>query len=173
MTSLLFVHNLRATRASSNFDIGHMRNVGYVYDLPFLRARGFAKKILEGWQLSDITSWQTGTSFNATNYPDNAGVANEVGTSSYPDLFGNPSANIPSVPLSGFGPLPYNPGVFVAPRGLTFGDAGRNSPPNPSWSNWNVALFKHFAIKENMEIELRGEAFNVFNHTKWAPLGGE
>jgi hypothetical protein len=35
-----------------------------------------------------------------------------------------------------------------------------------------MALFKHFAIRENMAFEFRAEAFNVFNHIEYAWLGG-
>ena len=94
------------------------------------------------------------------------------GTGSYPDLIGNPTTGIPNVPLSGFGPLNANPGAFAAPQGLTFGNAGRNSLRNPGYINFSMALYKNFAVKENMYFQFRAEAFNVFNHTEWGPVGG-
>jgi hypothetical protein len=36
-----------------------------------------------------------------------------------------------------------------------------------------MAVFKHFTIKESRAIEFRAEAFNVFNHTEWAPIAGQ
>ena len=36
-----------------------------------------------------------------------------------------------------------------------------------------MALFKHFAITERASFEFRAEAFNIFNHTEWGPLGGD
>jgi len=166
-------------RASSNFDIRHLLAISYVYDLPFFKSAGLMNKILGGWQLSGITNWQTGTTFtpvNTAQFADNAGVAatavgNQLGQS-FPDVVGNPSANIPNAPLAGFGPLDANPGAFVAPQGLTFGNAGRNLLRNPGFSNWNMALFKRFAIREDMSFEFRAEAFNIFNHTEWGPLAG-
>jgi hypothetical protein len=65
-----------------------------------------------------------------------------------------------------------NPNVFVAPRGLTFGDAGRNILRNPRTTNFDMALFKHLPIHESMALEFRAEAFNVFNHTEWGYIGG-
>ena len=58
-------------------------------------------------------------------------------------------------------------------RGLTFGDSGRNFLRNPGRTNFDMALFKHFAIKESMAFEFRAEAFNIFNHTEFAPLNGD
>jgi len=66
-----------------------------------------------------------------------------------------------------FGPLVYNPAAFVAPRGLTFGDCGRNSLNNPKRTNFNVSLLKHFKVLGERELEFRAEAFNVFNHTQF------
>jgi Carboxypeptidase regulatory-like domain len=172
-------YNPAAFRASSNFDIRHMLAVSYIYDLPFFKSGGLTHKLLGGWQLSGITTWQSGTPVSISNsaaFPDNAGVANGASSSqfanSFPDVVGSPRANVPNVPLDGFGPLIANPGAFVAPRGLTFGDAGRNNLTNPSWSNWNMALFKHFVIHEQVGLEFRAEAFNIWNHTEWAPIGG-
>ncbi len=55
----------------------------------------------------------------------------------------------------------------MAPRGLTFGDAGRNFLNNPSRLNFDMSLLKHFVVKEGSQVEFRAEAFNVFNHTQF------
>ena len=56
--------------------------------------------------------------------------------SSYPDVVhGLPQ---PADNLQSFGPLKGNPSEFVAPRGLTFGDAGRNFLNNPSRLNFDM-----------------------------------
>jgi hypothetical protein len=38
---------------------------------------------------------------------------------------------------------------------------------NPGRVNFDVALLKHFKIRESGELEFRAEAFNVFNHTQF------
>jgi hypothetical protein len=132
---------------------------------------------LLGWQLSGITLYQTGTPFSVINggsaggtgVSDNGGVANYFGTGSYADVIGNPGGgylsrlNIANT----FGPLLLNPGAFAAPRGLTFGDSGRNFLRNPSRVNFNVSLLKHFKVFGERDLEFRAEAFNVFNHTQF------
>ena len=170
-----------AARASSAFDIRHMVNVGYIYDLPFFKKTGLTHTFLGGWQYSGIASWQTGTPFsviNTANYPDNAGVggASGVVAGSYADVIADPKSGVPpgsqsSIP--GYASLLYNPGAFAAPRGLTFGDSGRNSLRNPGRTNFDMALFKHFAVKESKAFEFRAEAFNIFNHTEFAPIAGD
>jgi len=171
-------YNPRGNRASSSFDTRHALTIGYVYDLPLFKAPGLTHTLLGGWQWSGIVAVQTGTPFtvvNASTFGDNAGVGNGVGTGSYADRVGDPNANIPPPPPpgSGFGPFLYNPDAYATPQGLTFGTSGRNSLRNPRRTNFDMALFKHFAIKDKASFEFRAEAFNVFNHTQWAALAGD
>ena len=171
-------YNVASSRASSNFDERHMLNVGYIYDLPFFKKPGISHTLIGGWQYSGIAGLSTGTPLtitNGTTYGDNAGVGNGVGTGSYPDVIGNASSGIPpNSDLAGpsYSKFAYNPGAFALPTGLTFGTAGRNSLRNPGRVNFDMALFKHFAIKESMAFEFRFEAFNVFNHTEWSGYPG-
>jgi len=183
-TSFLDSYNLALNRASSNFDQRHVLTLSYVYDLPFFKGSGLTHTLLGGWQWSGITLVQTGTPFSVTNGGDgvvpgdNAGVANGTGTSSRTDLIGDPNTRVPdsgATTISGsiFGPLLFNPGAFAAPRGLTFGNAGRNIVRNPRQTNFDMALFKHFPIHESLALEFRAEAFNVFNHTEWGYIAGD
>jgi hypothetical protein len=174
-------YNLKANRASSNFDQRHVFTASYIYDLPFFTSGGLTHKILGGWQYSGITTFQTGSPFTVTNGgdgvaipADNAGVANGVTNgASRPDLVGKPNASIPAGDGSNqFGPLLVNPAAFAAPRGLTFGDTPRNDARNPHQINFDMALYKHFAVTEGTSFEFRAEAFNIFNHTEWGYIAG-
>lgn len=139
----------------------------------------FANEVFGGWEISGVTQYQTGTPFTVINsagntgisLTDNAGVSSGLGiAASYPDVVKGlppPFSNTQS-----FGPLIGNPSQFVAPRGLTFGDAGRNFLNNPSRLNFDMALLRHFKIGESGRAEFRAEAFNIFNHTQfriWDP----
>jgi hypothetical protein len=192
--------DLRSNRASSDFDQRHILNINYIYDLPFVKLlQGFTglvgsgddsqnaspwspgatvKTLLGGWQISGITTFQTGTPFSVINgggsdgtgASDNAGVGDGLGVGSYADVIGDAKVGKPYVAQGGnnVGPLLLNPGAFTAPRGLTFGDSGRNYLRNPTRTNFNMSLFKHFKpFKERLDIEFRAEAFNVFNHTQF------
>jgi len=162
-------YNLNANKASSNFDQRHILNISYVYDLPlFRKSSGMMKTLLGGWQLSGITTSQSGVPINIINtvFGDNAGVGNGVGTGSHPDLAGNPHA-APCTTSSGLGPLLFNPCAFAAPRGLTFGTVGRNTLNRPYRTNFNVGLFKSFPIREATSVEFRWETYNTFNHTQF------
>jgi hypothetical protein len=167
-------YNSASNRASSNFDQRHILNVSYVYDLPNPKGTRMAQRVLGGWQLSGITTFQTGTPFSVVNqafYSDNAGVANFYGSGSFADLIGDPYSAPPVKFVDGIpGPLLFNPAAYSAPRGLTFGNSGRNSLGNPRRTNFDIALLKHISIREAAEFEFRVEAFNIFNHTQWASI---
>src|SRR5262249_17825049 len=108
---------------------------GGAWDSPVSRA------LLDDWQFSGIIIFQTGTPFTVINggsaggtgVPDNAGVANYFGTGSYADCIDSPYSHLPrgATISQTVGPLIDRPSAFVAPRGLTFGNCGRNSVHNP------------------------------------------
>jgi hypothetical protein len=171
--SLVNAYDFVGNRASSNFDQRHIFNFSYVWDIPLFRGAGLRHALLGGWEWSGIVGISSGTPFSVLNPTDNGGVAAGVGSGSRADIVGNPNTGFTRTSTPETGPLWYNPAAFAVPRGLTFGDSGRNSLRNPRRTNFDMALFKHFAIHESVAAEFRAEAFNVFNHTEWGAIAGE
>jgi Carboxypeptidase regulatory-like domain len=131
-------------------------------------------QIFDGWEVSGVTLFQSGTPFTVINsagntgisLTDNAGVSSGLGiAASYPDVA--PGLTPPAHTYGSFGPLLGNPSQFVAPRGLTFGTAGRNFLNNPSRLNFDLAFLKHFKVTESSDLQFRTEFFNIFNHTQF------
>jgi hypothetical protein len=64
----------------------------------------------------------------------------------------------------------FNPACFVSPAspavgpGYGFGDAPVGGLRTQGFTNMDFSLAKNIPIKENMSLQLRFEAFNVFNH---------
>ena len=202
--------DLRANRASSDFDQRHLLNISYLYKLQILdKAKkvnaflggdsdvdqasesGFSRMtdiLFADWTLSGITIYQSGTPFNIINgasasgisVDDNAGLALGLGPDSYPDINrkarnGCDVATLSANSKGTFGPLLGNPCIFVAPTGLTQGNAGRNSMFNPGRTNFDAALLREFKLWGDRSLEFRAEVFNVFNHTQFRiydPLKG-
>ena len=168
-------YDIRRSRASSDFDQRHMLNVSYVYDIPFMRgSAGVAHTLLADWHYSGLMTIQTGTPFNIgfSDISDNAGVSNGSGPGTFADLVGDPHSGATSGG-SGPGPLLYNPAAFAAPRGLTFGDAGRNILNIPRRTNFDMSLLKNFRLNETTGFQFRAEAFNIFNHTQWSGVDND
>jgi hypothetical protein len=206
--------DIHQNKASSSFDQRHLFEVSYIYQLHldrvWLNLLNWAAKdpdddgkpiyavapishaahvLLDSWELSGLTLFQTGTPFSVYNSgsstngaangliaaADNAGVANGLSPlySSYPDLVGSAKKGVKDAQLAGgnnsnsFGPLLLNPGAFAAPRGLTFGNAGRNVLNNPRRTNFDMSLLKHLSIFRENDLEFRVESYNIFNHTQF------
>jgi hypothetical protein len=70
-------------------------------------------------------------------------------------------------PTGAEGPLLGNPCRFIAPRGLTQGSAGRNYLNNPTRINSDLAILKDLKTWHETSLQLRAEAFNVFNQTQF------
>ncbi|MGO9589683.1 MAG: carboxypeptidase regulatory-like domain-containing protein [Candidatus Acidiferrales bacterium] len=197
-SNVVNAYNLAQNRASSDFDQRHLLNIDYIYDLPLGRwidnlrtgwtqaghpgkatpsydTRAAHPKLLNGWKLSGVTTYASGTPFsvlnagsaNGVSASDNAGVATGVSYGSYPDRAATVSRALFSPSSTTFGPLLGNPNSFVAPQGLTFGNAGRNSMNNPSRLNFDTALIKDISFNESYSLEFRAEVFNIFNHTQF------
>jgi hypothetical protein len=52
-----------------------------------------------------------------------------------------------------------------------YGNAPRNPIRGPGINNFDFALYKDTAITERTKIQLRFEAYNIFNHTQFDPDG--
>ncbi len=149
-------YDLRAERGLAAFDRPHVLVFNYIYDLPFFRSqRGFLGESLGGWELSGITQFQSGQ-------PINIGLTGgTVGLASRPDV-------VPGIdPTSGAQTAAswFNQEAFTAPPFGFFGNAGRNLIRGPGIQTWDLSLFKTFKFGEHVNYQLRGDAFNAFNHT--------
>lgn len=150
--------NIFASRASSDFDVRHRIVANAIYDLPFT-----GNRFVSGWELAPIVSWQTGNPYMivVNNSSSINGVANTV----TPNVSGpiHTSGN----PL---GQWISNPGVFSAP-GNNFGNLGRNAVYGPGFTNMDLTLAKNTKVRENLNVQFRVDAFDVFNHPNYGQPG--
>jgi hypothetical protein len=51
---------------------------------------------------------------------------------------------------------------------FTYGTFGRNALRGPGSFNTNLSLSKVFRLRERLDVELRGDAFNIFNHVEFS-----
>ena len=162
-------YDLQAERGRSNFDVRHRLTVSYVYDLPFGKGRTFANSgdawstLLSGWQTAGIVTVQSGRPFTVALIRefDNSGTgisALGFGANDRPNLVGDPNAG-PRTPERWF-----NTNAFAFPAPGTFGNAGRNIVNGPGFHSVNASLIKNTSLSDRINLQLRAEAFNLFNH---------
>ena len=120
---------------------------------------------MNGWQLSGITTFQSGA-------PVNVGYSLVTAA----DLSGTPSIS-PRIMVIGDPNLPsgertfsrnFRTDVFRVPAAGTLGFMTKNMLTGPGINNWDVAVFKNFIIREGMKFQFRSELYNVFNHTQFS-----
>lgn len=178
-------------RGVSSYDITHFLSWATLYEPPFGRGKrwfrsGPASWLLGDWQVNSIVQIRSGAPYNLVVTGD---LANLRGTGSStpnnylrPNLIADPfvagpvaanpdplcqrtilnggrAADAVRTPATWF-----NPCAFGVPNNTgAFGNLGRNVFRGPSVYNADLSLFKSFPLREGMRLQLRGEAFNVFN----------
>jgi hypothetical protein len=88
----------------------------------------------------------------------------------YPSIYNPRNATVVNATLGGTTPgtnYYFNPNAFGLEAIGTLGNEGRNNFHGPGINNTDLVLAKDFRWTEVRRIELRLEAFNVFNHTQF------
>jgi len=154
--------NLQLERALSDFDARHRFVASGVYALPFKAQGALANRLVEGWALSPILNLQSGNPFSPI-IPLLTDGSGSLLAFDRPDL-------VPGQSIQFDHPTPdlwFNKAAFVRHPG-GFGNAGRNIITAPRLSNFDLSLVKSTTVKENVNVQFRAEAFNVFNHPNFS-----
>jgi hypothetical protein len=157
---------IRCDLASSGFDERHVANISYIYVVPALSNRSsFLKYTLGGWQLSGITTLESGRPFTINLNFDNANVGSR-GNFQRPNLVGNP---FPSGFASTYGPggSYFNTLAFQAAPQYQFGNLGRNAVRDRPYYNTDIGAFKNLHFTERYQLQFRAEFFNIFNNVNF------
>ncbi|QYO67482.1 TonB-dependent receptor [Leptolyngbya sp. 7M] len=164
-------YDTASEKGRANLDRRHVLTINYVYELPFYRAqRGFTGKVLGGWQISGIMTYQTGLGFTPTvsNFdPAGLGIIPTALTVGRPNLLCNPNQGGPKNQLQWFNTSCFQvtPINNNSPHVNVPGTAGINIIEGPSTKRVDFTLSKMISFSERFRLQLRGEAFNVFNTT--------
>lgn len=152
----------RAERSVDPTDVSQRIVISGLYELPFGQgkaissSRPFVNKLIGGWQLNLINTMQTGQPLlvrGANNFL--ADRPNSTGQSARLD---------DRTPERWFDTM-----QFVNPPNFTFGNVGRTLPDvrGPGTINFDLSVNKDTRVGEKLRVQLRGEAFNVFNQVNY------
>jgi outer membrane receptor protein involved in Fe transport len=153
----------------------HTFRMYYVYDLPFYRTQqGTLGRILGGWQISGNFSWLSGDPFDVYLGVDANFDATTSQPRDRPDLVGDITYTGGSRDdqMAQF----FDKTVFATPTitaDYLMGNLPRNALIGPSRWFADMALVKNVAIKGDFRIQLRLEAYNVFNHNNLNQPNGQ
>jgi hypothetical protein len=147
--------NTRLNYGPGDFDVRHLGNVAFTYDLPWRKK----SLLLGGWSVQGIVTMNSGRPY--TLY---AGTDNLVGNNN------NRILDLPGTLLRNGGAerraLELAPGVargVLTPAARTLGTIGRNTERGDTLLQTNVSVFKTFAVTERWKLQLRAESYNVTN----------
>jgi hypothetical protein len=70
--------------------------------------------------------------------------------------------------LAFYGCFQQGSAVITPPADGTFGNMGRNIFRGPAFHNWDMSVTKLWKLSERMQLQLRGEFFNILNHSNFA-----
>ena len=150
-------------RGACSFDRRNNLSVNLIYNLPF-----HGRRLTEGWQIANITGFHTGLPFTVACGFDCLGL-NEQNSANWVNV--NPSVNLNSVIQKGNINQYFNPQDFSLPAPGTLGNEIRDSFYGPSLFNDDLSIVKNTKLREHMSIQLRAEAFNIFNHPNFSNPG--
>jgi hypothetical protein len=167
------VRDLRVCRGNADFDVRHLMNSNWLYELPVGRGRRFAanvptwlNQVIGGWDVSGIYTWRTGLAFSTTTGSFPVGfVFNSpgVGVGSGSALKASVHTDSATGDVQFFRDQATALAAFRNPRG---GEIGiRNNLFGPHGWNVDLAVLKSFSMPwEGHRLQFRWEMFNAFNH---------
>ena len=162
----------RLSVALCNFDVMHNFVFSYNWLLPLDRfvEADWAKKLVGGWSFAGVTNFATGLPISLTENDDNSLIGANAAPVDVPNFSGGHVLGDTN-PRHG---NPYFSTALFSNEALgQFGNSRRRFFHGPGLNNFNMALLKTTRIAESKELQLRFEAFNVFNHAQFINPSGE
>ena len=180
-----YTYNPKLDYGNSSLNEPQIFIANFVYKEPFLREQhGLTGHVLGGWELSGITSFNSGLSLTATQVPDPFGcvtdttTANGCAAGTYPGGLGiqGPNYDIVARPDQ-VAPLQltktqtqwFTTKSFATAQGH-FGSASAGSFLGPGVERIDLGLLKNFKVGQRISLQMRAEAFNLLNHTNFATV---
>jgi hypothetical protein len=175
------VYKIAAEKGPVEPDIHHRLSVSYLYELPFgagkafLNQHGVANAVVGGWEITGITTLESGRAINPGLSSD---VTNTGSGSPRPDAIHDPydfsfnTTGQASLGCPGYQTIHcwFNQEAFQLPKlapgqavARDFGNAGRGTLRSPAFADTDFSLHKNFALTERQNLQFRVEAFDMLN----------
>jgi hypothetical protein len=144
--------NFHAEYGPPSYDFTNNISAAWVYSIPyFSHSIRSARFVLGNWSLAGLALHQGGFALSpslATSTKGQATHPNQV------------------APYHRLGKLDewFDTSSFTAPNYGFFGNASNGIIRGPSYTSFNLSLYKTFPVTHRLSTEFRAEAFNVANH---------
>lgn len=189
-------YDLAGERGNSDFDVRNRLTFAATYDLP---GKDGAAQLLSKWRFNTIFTAESGEPINF--YDDGDDISGTGENNDRWNLQGDPknihwsrsqglpwyefNSDYPSTvntecekyassdQLVNYGCYAGNGWSITPPEPGQFGDMGRNVVRGPDFVNLDFSVTKTFTFADHLNMELRGEFFNILNHPNFAGLDGD
>src|SRR6266404_3375664 len=167
----------------ADFDVRHRFTSSFTWNVPHISsAKGFLNQAVNGWEVTGILNLRSGTPFTLWDSSDVFGAfmrAQLNGPVNFRGSINHDAIGVSDTPnrykyidLSGLAPNCDIDGncTFLDKAGLSefppfpSNMSKRNAFRGPGFWNLDSALYKNFKLTERYTLQLRLEAYNVFNH---------
>lgn len=158
-TGVMDPYNLRLERSLDAQDVPHRLVLSGVYELPFGRGRWLGSHwnrgvdmLFGGWQLNGIASFQKGEPLVMSAISGSRPIRLQQSA----ELSGSTQSRLLRY---------FDTNAFLVPAAFTLGNSSRTAPDlrGPGIANYDLSLFKTFAIYERLKAQFRFETFNAMN----------
>ncbi len=156
---------LAAEKGDALFDVRHRFVFSFGYALPELRDKNaLTRLVLGGWQANGIVQAQTGFPFTVTD-----SVLTIRYLTNRPNVTCDPNDGPKTVAQY------FDTSCFtrrsIAQTASGESNQERNTVRGPGFNRVDASLFKNFIIRGSHELQVRVEAFNLFNEARFGQPG--
>jgi hypothetical protein len=168
-------------KGGADFDIRHRVSISGIWQVPaFRNGSGLKHQLLGGWELAPILTARTGSPYSIFDGLNAQYVYPRAGLMAPVSPAANSSAQSNGAPNS-FNYLSFpdsivdhytNPAFLYSdlppfPADMT----GRNAFRAHGTWELDLGVYKSFSLSERFHLQLRGEAYNLFNHANMYVVG--
>ena len=152
---------LEFERGDALFDVRHRFVVSFSAELPTPRSYGaVVEHLAGGWQVNGIVQAQTGFPFTVVD--PNTSIRY---LTNRPNMICDPNDNAPNTVDEWFNTACFERRAL--PNTAEPGDQPRNAVRGPGFAQTDLSVFKNITFADRHRLQLRIEAFNVFNQTRF------
>lgn len=169
-------YDIRSDYGRAALDRKHVLSINYIYEIPYFRKQqGFEGKLLGGWQASGIIVYNTGLPFTITTSsydPAGLGFIPAAIAGGRPVLLCNPNVGGAGTQQQFFNTACFqtNPPSNSTNLNNVPGSSPRGVVNGPDLFRVDFKMTKNIRFGESINLQLFGEAFNVFNKTNFNTL---
>jgi Carboxypeptidase regulatory-like domain len=157
--SYMDAYHRNLDKGPSGSDVPHRFLGEVLYELPAFKNNSALHRALGGWKIGLVQNIESGPAFTVitTTNTTNAFPAG----SQRPNLLRNPNISSDQRNVNRW----FDTTAFVNPAPLTFGNSPRSGLRGAPVVTTDGTLEKSFRIKEDVKLDVRGEFYNLLNHS--------